>query len=684
MIAILKQKYFNTDTNEPMTNLLPPLLPRSDLPSVLVVSAYELADVALTVAPQFQGRAQISVARGNLDRGVELVKKAVAQEGVEVVISAGSNASYLRSRIDVPLVSVRVGGFDIMAALASARAAQGDIALVFFREIPDDMARFLRTFNLPVQLHAYESEAHARALVEQLAASGVTAIVGPGVAVRAARNQGLLGVLVYSRDSIAAAMEDALQMVLAQRSERSERERLAAVLHHLGSGVVAADGLGNILAANPAADTLTGVALTAAVGQPLQQVLPALDPRTVQDSTAKIARVQEWAQHKVLVHGQPLMKSGRPNGAVFTLERSSNVEQAFRKLRAHERERSQAARYTLAHVVQASPQMKAVVRRCETVAAHTEAPVLITGATGVGKELIAQGIHSASRRRGQRFVAVNCGALNESLLESELFGYEDGAFTGARREGKAGLFEAAHKGTVFLDEIGELPFALQTRLLRVLQEREVTRVGANAPVAIDIRVLAATHRDLAAMVQQGQFREDLYFRIAVLRIDLAPLAERPADLLALADMMVQTALREVGLAQAMEPVLRLLPAVVTRHCWPGNARELHNFAQRVAVCCIELADTPNFADLLALIEPMLPSGAINMSQPTHVGNHAAARDRLLSHAPLATERAHHELHHIHSVLKACNGDQNAAAKMLGISRTTLWRKLKDLGNASKA
>ena len=637
-----------------MPSISPPLPAVSDLPRLLIVSAYELAEVALSVTPQFQGRAQIHVERGNLERGVELVRKAVAQQGVEVVVSAGSNASYLRSRIEVPLVTVRVGGFDIMAALATARAAQGDIALVFFREIPDDVARFLRQFDLPVQLHAYESEAHAHALVEQLAASGVTAIVGPGAAVRAAQLRGLRGVLLYSRDSIAAAMEEALQLVLSRRAERSERERLAAVLRHLDSGVVATDAQGQVLAANPAADALTGVALTAAVGQPLQHLLPALDARAVQD---RVARVHEWAQRKVLVQGQPIMESGRPHGAVFTLERASHVEQAFRKLRAHERERSQPARYTLAHVVQASAQMQAVVRRCETVAALTEAPVLITGPTGVGKELIAQGIHSASRRRGQRFVAVNCGALTESLLESELFGYEDGAFTGARREGKAGLFEAAHRGTVFLDEIGELPFALQTRLLRVLQEREVTRVGASAPVPIDIRVLAATHRDLAAMVQQGSFREDLYFRIAVLRIDLAPLAERPADLLLLADMMVQSAMREIGLAQSMQPVLRLLPAVVARHRWPGNARELHNFAQRVAVRCVELAGTPDLAELLALIDhPALPDSA-----PA---------------ASLAAGRSLHEQRHIQQVLADCGGDQGAAAKALGISRTTLWRRLK--------
>ncbi|MBU2288347.1 MAG: sigma 54-interacting transcriptional regulator, partial [Gammaproteobacteria bacterium] len=476
--------------------------------------------------------------------------------------------------------------------------------------------------------------------------------------------QGIAGVFLYSRSSITSAFEEALQLVLARRAERSGRERLASVLRHLGQGVVATDAQGLILAANPAADALTGAALGAAVGRPLADVVPALDPdRHVRGAeSAAMPRVQRLMGQDVLVKALPVMEGGHPDGAVFTLERSSTVEQAFRRLRAHDRARPRPARYTLAHVVQASPQMQALVRRCEILAGHADATVLITGPTGVGKELVAQGIHSASRRRGQAFVAVNCGALAPTLLESELFGYEEGAFTGARREGRAGLFEAANGGTLLLDEIGELPLDLQTRLLRVLQEREVTRVGGHAPMPVDIRVISATHQDLRVAVQEGRFREDLYYRIAVLRVDIPPLADRPADLEALASIMVGAALREAGLSELVEGVSNALPAVLRTHDWPGNAREMQNFAQRVALCCLERQGVPSAGELRALIDAPLPEVGAPIDPPAL--------------PTLGEKRAGDELRHIRQVLAECGGSQAEAARRLGISRTTMWRRLR--------
>lgn len=637
---------------------------RPDLPAIWVVSAYELADLALDLAPALNDRAMIHVIRNHFDGGVDEVRRIAADQRCEVVVSAGSNAEYLRARLDVPVVAVRVGGFDVMAALSAASVGVDRIALLFFREVPAETARFLYDYRIPVELHAYQSEADAHDLVARLAASGLRALVGPGVAARAARAQGISGVFLYSRASVAAALDEALSLVLQRRAERAGQERLASVLRHLDIGVIATDATGAIVAANPAADMLTGMALGTATGQQLTQLVPGLDAGDVLTSgdASTSPRVRDLMGHRVLVQAMPLMKDGRPEGAVFTLDRSSHVEQAFRKLRAHERPRSRPARYTLAHIVQASPQMRAVVRRCETVAAHSEAAVLITGPTGVGKELIAQGIHNASRRRGQRFVAINCGALAASLLESELFGYEDGAFTGARREGRVGLLEAAHRGTVLLDEIGELPMELQIRLLRVLQEGEITRVGGHEPVSVDIRVLAATHRDLQEMVCHGLFREDLYYRIAVLRIDVPPLASRPQDLEALAAIMVTSALHETSQEKEAEAVLRLLPDVLRNHNWPGNARELHNFAQRLALRCMELGAVPTPAEMVALIDQYDQRYAV---------------DRGTAKVPtLPRQRAEDELRHIREVLAECDGSMARAATVLGVSRTTLWRRLR--------
>ncbi len=203
--------------------------------------------------------------------------------------------------------------------------------------------------------------------------------------------------------------------------------------------------------------------------------------------------------------------------------------------------------------------------------------MLIVGETGTGKELFAHAIHHASQRRAWQFVTVNCAALPESLLESELFGYEEGAFTGARRGGKPGLFELAHKGTVFLDEIGEMDLNLQTRLLRVLESREVMRIGGDSMIHIDIRVIAATNKDLWKLVEEGKFRRDLYYRLNVLPIQVPPLRERPGDILFIFDHLM----RPLGMDLALAPETKEL---LVRHPWPGNVRELKN--------CVEVPGLP--------------------------------------------------------------------------------------------
>lgn len=628
----------------------------SDLPSILVVSAYELADVALEVAKDLNGCALVHCLRGAFDAVLDEARQMVASGRCDVVLSAGSNADYLRQHLNVPVVSVRVGGFDVMAALAEACAGVDRTALVLFRSIPREVGEFLQGYRIPVALHSYDSEADARAIVADLAAQGFPSLVGAGLAARCAREYGIRAVFLYSRASVLAALQEALNIVNTQRTERTARQRLASVLHHLDTGVVAVGEHGEILAANPAADRLTGVALAAVTGTSLQHALPDLDLGAALAGPSRDAeRVRQIGRQQLIVRSNPILDAGRTVGAVFTLSKASDVEESFRRLRAHEKRQAHAARYTFDHIVQASPQMQQIVRRCRTLAVHSEASVLISGPSGVGKELLAQGIHNDSKRRAQRFVAVNCGALTTSLLESELFGYEAGAFTGARREGRAGLFEVANQGTVFLDEIGELPLELQTRLLRVLQEKEVTRVGSHDPISVDVRVISATHRDLGAMVADGQFRADLFYRLNVVSVEVSPLKDRPQDLELLAVQMIEAAFRHVKMEKHLRAVLKRVPAILLAHSWPGNTRELQNFAHRVAVLTIELGGPPKQAQL---------SDLLSISASTH------------SKDDLPNRRRQEELAHIERMVKACNGSHEAAAKRLGISRTTLWRKLR--------
>jgi propionate catabolism operon transcriptional regulator len=310
-----------------------------------------------------------------------------------------------------------------------------------------------------------------------------------------------------------------------------------------------------------------------------------------------------------------------------------------------------------------SPVMQ-TVRQSLALFAKSPATVLIQGETGSGKELAAQAIHRESPRARQPFVAINCGAVAESLLESELFGYEEGAFTGSRRGGHAGLFEAAHRGTLFLDEIGEMPLPLQTRLLRVLEEREVVRVGGTRPISVDVRIVSATHCDLDTFIRTNRFRADLFYRLGVLRLTLPPLRERAEDLVPLAEWCLKNALASLGVrphANLHAEVVACAPLLAS-YAWPGNVRELRNLMQRLALFLAAeplQALTPSFVNAVA---PELAGKPVLMSEST------------LNYPSVAMPSSASES--IEEVLARYGGNREAAAKHLGISRTTLWRKLK--------
>jgi two-component system response regulator FlrC len=302
-------------------------------------------------------------------------------------------------------------------------------------------------------------------------------------------------------------------------------------------------------------------------------------------------------------------------------------------------------------LVVADPRMERVVAVARKAAA-SDATVLLLGESGTGKEVLARAIHGWSARADGPFVAVNCAALAESLLESELFGHEKGAFTGATAA-RAGRVEAAHGGTLFLDEVGDMSAALQAKLLRVLQERELERVGGTRTIEVDLRVIAATHRDLRQRVREGSFREDLFYRLNVIALELPSLRERPGDVEALARHFVAAIAREVK-----RPALALAPGALARlyaHAWPGNARELRNALERAAV----LAEGD-------LIQPE--------DLPEEIGAAEAASDGSF-HGRV--EGFRREL--IRETLAATGGNQTEAARRLGLQRTYLARLIRKYG-----
>jgi len=284
-------------------------------------------------------------------------------------------------------------------------------------------------------------------------------------------------------------------------------------------------------------------------------------------------------------------------------------------------------------------------------AAPFDSSILITGESGVGKEVLARYIHRLSPRAPNPFVVVNCAALPETLLESELFGHKAGSFTGAMKD-RAGLFEQAHHGTVFLDEIAEVSPSLQTKLLRVLQEKEILRIGENQPRKVDIRIIAATNRNVKQHVADNKFREDLYYRLGVIEIEIPPLRERPEDILPLTRYFVEHISAKLKI-----PKCRLDSSCLdylVRYRWPGNVRELENVIERAAVLCRDHTIRPED----------LPPAVVHVTARLGTGP-----DVNIPMAAVETE-------HILRVLESVNGNRSAASRILGISPATLWRKLK--------
>jgi len=440
----------------------------------------------------------------------------------------------------------------------------------------------------------------------------------------------------------------------------SPDDATAAILESISDGVFTVDRDWRITTFNRAAETITGVPRREAIGRRCADVFRA--------SMCEAG----CALRETMASGQPVINraafivdtGGRriPISVSTALLRDARGmviggAETFRDLSlVEELRREIAGRFQLGDLVSQSPAMR---RLCDLLPqlAESDSTLLIRGETGTGKELLARAIHGLSRRQDGPFVAVNCAALPDPLLESELFGHRKGAFTGADRD-RPGRFALAEGGTLLLDEIGEISPALQVRLLRVLQERTYEPLGGSRPVKADVRILAATHRDLAALVQAGSFREDLFYRIHVVAVDLPPLRRRKEDIPLLAEHFVARLNRLQG--KDIQGVSPAAMAFLTAHDYPGNVRELENLVEHAFVLC------PG-----GLIEPRhLPEDFLARRR----GQCAAAKPG----ASLAETVAAAEAEAIRAAIARHHGNRLAAARDLGLHKTTLFRKIREL------
>lgn len=373
----------------------------------------------------------------------------------------------------------------------------------------------------------------------------------------------------------------------------------------IDDGVIGVDPKGIVLSYNENAEVITGYKKERVIGKNGIDILPMIPFTNVFKNLKSVKeKLIKINNDDVVVSVDPIIHSGNFYGAIGIIKKFNDAEKKQHRLRAQLIGKGHKAKYNFDDIIGRSD----AVNKCKEIAkrmAKSNSSILITGESGTGKELFAQAIHRNSKRKDYQFVAVNCGALPETLLESELFGYEEGAFTGARKGGKPGLFELAHRGTLFLDEIGEMPPNLQMRLLRVLQEREVMRIGGDRLIDVDIRIIAATNKNIKEMVKNGEFREDLYYRINVLPLKIPPLRDRTEDILLLMDEFKMEFNGGFEITEGAKEVLLC-------HNWRGNVRELRNYVEYFAnldLKEIDIGDLPfDYDDSLDRKMPMQNEG----------------------------------------------------------------------------
>ncbi|MGM7634816.1 sigma-54 interaction domain-containing protein [Bacillus sp. Hm123] len=450
-------------------------------------------------------------------------------------------------------------------------------------------------------------------------------------------------------------------------------EWLEEMINIAAEWVVVVDCKGIIIYINAAYCDYLGTTVSEAIGKDVRDVIENTRMHLiVQTSQPEIASIHPIKGNEMIANRYPLYVNEELVGAVGTvmfrnsedwMAYSEKVQPFLEELKYYKKkfEKELQSKYSFADLIGENSTFKEAKKLAQRVAG-SQSSVLLMGPSGTGKELFAHAIHGASQRAAFPFVRVNSAAIPEPLLESELFGYEEGAFTGATKGGKKGKFELAHRGTIFLDEVGDMPLLMQGKLLRVLQEKEIERIGGQRPIPVDVRVIAATHRNLEEMVHQGEFREDLYYRLNVMKIDIPSLRERQEDLPTIAHMLVKKLAKTFSREQltiSLKVINRLL-----LHSWPGNIRELENVLERAV----------NVLDGKVIQLHHLP--LYLQEEPTVTKLHEREEQAVL---PLKQMLAQAEKSALELALKKAGNNKLEAAKLLGISKTSLYDKCKLYG-----
>ena len=574
----------------------------------------------------------------------------------DVVIARGHSARLLKNG-GVPVVEVPVLPNDIIRCLRKIKEVHGKRKVLFLatstltlhaESLPDLLDWDLEIIDMPSSMAGEPEAAFAR-----IGDRDCVVIGGQPVCALAERLGYPHFTVESGVESMRAALAEAKRIGYIRRQEQEKAQSFKTILDYNADGIIAFDQRERFTSINAMAEKILGVSAGAALGKSLADIHAGAEIRDFLAATPHCSdEVIRLGDSPLVVNKTGIFLKGERIGSVVTLQYVAKIQNSEKNIRGKIAERGLVAKHSFADIRGGGAAVRRAIATARKYSA-VDAGVLIIGQSGTGKELFAQSIHNESRQRQFPFLAINCAAIPESLLESELFGYVEGAFTGASKGGKPGLIELAHRGTLFLDEIGEMPMRLQGRLLRVLQEKEIMRLGGDKVTPVSIRVISATNKDLPTLVEEGKFRADLYYRLAVLNLRLPSLAERREDIPGL----VRRFLESYAPAPDGTPV-EIDPRAMAMLCglpWPGNIRELRNACEQLAVLCENRRiDAETVAEIAAEKTALARRRAENGSAPS-----LPAMTRDIVAALLEDGRTRREI-----------------ARQFGISRSTLWRTMR--------
>ncbi|WP_408011471.1 sigma 54-interacting transcriptional regulator [Pseudalkalibacillus sp. A8] len=578
----------------------------------------------------------------------------------DVVISRGLMTKLLKEYNEsIPIIDIPVQGIDLIRSLYDSKTRFGSkkVAVIGAMNMIYGVETLADIVDLPIRSYILNDIESSAKLVDSATSDGCEVVISGLSTCKYAEELGLGAIIVETgKESFRQALIEAKRVALVSRREQEKAKRYQTILNHAYEGVIAVDLKGKISVFNTAAQEILAISKGVLIGNSIYKIVKQGKFRNMllsDDEYQEDIVVYQSSQLSVKKVG--IYLKGQKVGNMVTFQDVTGIQEMEGRIRKKIYLRGHVAKYTFDDILFRSSAVKKTIETAQRYS-EVDSNILIIGETGTGKEMFAQSIHNHSKRKNNPFVAVNCAALPEDLLESELFGYAEGAFTGAMKGGKQGFFELAHRGTIFLDEIGEISPKLQSRLLRVLQEREIMRIGDDKVIPVDVRIVAATNRNLIQMVRNYDFREDLYYRLSVLDLLLPPLRERREDIPLLINNFIQEGLSEQNQITMTDAAMKRL----SEENWEGNVRQLQNFCERLTVLyedkVIDVYDIETY--FWDKGEEKVRLDQESDGELTY-DNNLSDRERIL----LTLKRVHY--------------NKGKAASELGMSRTTLWRKLKD-------